>query len=414
MASKLSQTSRITLTICVAEIFSMVGVFTFPALLPIFADIWKLSSIDSGWINGIYFGGYLIAVPILVGLTDFISPYRIYLIAIIISLISSAGFALVADGFWPAMVFRALGGVGLAGTYMPGLKLLTDLLDRTQGRKDNSRAITFYTTSFGLGAALSYFLAGELFILFGWQVTFGFMALGPFIAGISIFRLSRELQVEEISPPKTRLLDFRPIIRSKKTMGYVLAYTVHNFELFAYRSWMVAFLVHVASNQPNQTLVFSATVWATISNLLAIPFSILGNELSRKIGRHRSITAIMWASAFMASIIGFLGEQSFIVVATMLIIYGVFVASESPLITAGAINSAPEGYRGAAMAVYSAIGFLGSFSGPVIFGLVLDLSSISGVGGETTESWGWAFLVTGFVVALGPIFLFLSNFNVKD
>ena len=66
------------------------------------------------------------------------------------------------------------------------------------------------------------------------------------------------------------------------------------------------------------------------------------------------------------------------------------------------------------MAVYSAIGFLGSFSGPVIFGIVLEISSISGVGGETTESWGWAFLVTGFVVALGPIFLFLSNVNVKD
>ena len=56
MASKLSESSGITLTICVAEIFSMVGVFTFPALLPLFADIWKLSSIDAGWINGIYFG----------------------------------------------------------------------------------------------------------------------------------------------------------------------------------------------------------------------------------------------------------------------------------------------------------------------------------------------------------------------
>ena len=240
------------------------------------------------------------------------------------------------------------------------------------------------------------------------------MALGPIAAGISIFCISKRLGEEVRKVPDTRVLDFRPVIKSKKTMGYVLAYTVHNFELFAYRSWMVAFLVYVASSQSNQTLIFSATVWATISNLLAIPFSILGNELARKIGRHRAITIIMWASALMASIIGFLGSQPFLVVAIILIVYGILVSSESPSITAGVISSAPDGYRGTVMAFYSCIGFLGSFSGPVVFGVVLDLASTNDIGGQSVESWGWAFFVTGCVVALGPVFLFLSSYTKKE
>jgi hypothetical protein len=57
------------------------------------------------------------------------------------------------------------------------------------------------------------------------------------------------------------------------------------------------------------------------------------------------------------------------------------------------------------MAVHSCIGFMGSFAGPLIFGLTLDLSSPSGVGGTTTQSWGIAFAMTGAVVALGPLFI---------
>ena len=46
----------------------MLGVAAFPALLPTFIGEWQLTNTDAGWINGIYFAGYLAAVPVLVGL----------------------------------------------------------------------------------------------------------------------------------------------------------------------------------------------------------------------------------------------------------------------------------------------------------------------------------------------------------
>ena len=88
-------------------------------------------------------------------------------------------------------------------------------------------------------------------------------------------------------------------------------------------------------------------------------------------------------------------------------VYGATVTGDSASITAGVIAAAPEGYRGATMAVHSCIGFMGSFAGPLMFGVVLDLTSPGGIGGETVASWGWAFAFTGLVVALGPLALAL-------
>ena len=63
---------------CFAQVFSMSGTLIFPALLPTFVNIWGLTNTDAGWINGIYFAGYLIAVPVLFSLTDRTSPRKIY------------------------------------------------------------------------------------------------------------------------------------------------------------------------------------------------------------------------------------------------------------------------------------------------------------------------------------------------
>ena len=89
---------------------------------------------------------------ILVSLTDWIDAKKIYITGALMTLLSCVGFALFVEGFWTAILFRTLGGIGLAGTYMPGLKALTDRLSGTS----SIRATSFYTSSFGVGSALSF------------------------------------------------------------------------------------------------------------------------------------------------------------------------------------------------------------------------------------------------------------------
>jgi len=187
----------------------------------------------------------------------------------------------------------------------------------------------------------------------------------------------------------------------------VLAYTVHNFELFAFRSWVVAFLAFSVALEPGTSLIVSATLVAAAANVVGLPASVLGNELARRFGRHRAITLIMWTSALFACGLGFLAEAPQWLMISAIIAYGLLVTGDSSSITAGAVAEAPQGYKGATLAVHSCIGFTGSFLGPLAFGLVLDVASPTGIGGDTVSSWIWAYATSAAVVALGPVFLYL-------
>ena len=50
----------------------------------------------------------------------------------------------------------------------------------------------------------------------------------------------------------------------------------------------------------------------------------------------------------------------------------------------------------------------------IAFGFVLDITGYSSSGTDMTESWGCAFLMSGIIVALGPIFLFIFRPNLKE
>lgn len=59
-------------------------------------------------------------MPELVGLTDRVDARRTYVGSASLMAVANFGFAAAAEGFWSAMVLRALSGVAVAGTCMPG------------------------------------------------------------------------------------------------------------------------------------------------------------------------------------------------------------------------------------------------------------------------------------------------------
>ena len=136
--------------------------------------------------------------------------------------------------------------------------------------------------------------------------------------------------------------DLRPVLTNKTTRYYILGYAVHNFELFAQRAWMVAFLVFSTTLQPAGTVaVLSAATLAAIINLCGPLMSVTGNELALRYGRQRIIFVFMCASGLVACGFGFAaGLPSVIVFALMCLHYGLMLG-DSAALTAGAIGSAP-------------------------------------------------------------------------
>ena len=139
---------------------------------------------EVGWISGISYGAYVAGVPVLVSLTDRIDARRIVIAFSLLAALSSIGFAWFAQGFWSALVFRALGGLALDETYMPGLKALTDRVEGPYRAATQS----FYTASFSVGSSVSLFITGVLAEQYGWPIAFTVAGVAPLLAVLVLLR----------------------------------------------------------------------------------------------------------------------------------------------------------------------------------------------------------------------------------
>ena len=391
--------------ICIAEILTMQGVFTFSSMLPFFLDEWKLDGVDAGWISGIYYGSYMISVMVLVSITDWIDAKKIYITGVLITLVSCVGFALFAEGFWSAMLFRALGGTGLAGTYMPGLKALTDRLSGTS----RARATSFYTSSFGAGSAVSFLIGGSIMEWFPWQTAFWIAGICSLLALLIVSKTLENAPNQDGDRSGLRSLDFRSVLRNTKAMGWIACYSTHNYELFAFRSWIVVYLTFALSGVSSE-INYQPSFIVFLGILLGMISSIIGNELAIRLGRTLVVVATMFLSAVLAVVIGNSIGLSATMLVMLVLVYGCFVTGDSASITTGLIESSVKENRGVTMAVHSSLGFIGSFLGPIGFGIVLNAFG----GHNSSDAWFWAFSSTGFVLIIGPlILLFLQNVNNK-
>lgn len=387
---------RIVAIYCLAQTLAQLGAFTFPALLPVFFDVWRLTHTEAGWLSGVFFGAYSLAVPWLVSLTDRVDARRIYMWAVALTTLSHLGMAFAATGFWSAFLFRVLAGVGWAGTYMVGLKALAD---QVQGATQ-SRAVAFHAASIGISGSLSFAIAGLVAAWVDWRAAFVAGALGTLgalaVAAMGFARGSPP----RADAPRKRLLDFRPVLRNRSVMAYAIGYCVHTWEMFVVRSWVVTFLVFTAA-QPGEKVNFLVpTVVAMLMELLGTATSVLGNEMAVRIGRQRWIMSVMLASMVIATIVGFSSAWGYGVATAICLLYNALIYADSSSLTAGTVGSADPERRGAALAVHAMLGYGGGFIGPLVMGLILDA-----LGGESVLSWGLAFAHLAVIMILGPVAL---------
>lgn len=387
--------------LCLAETLSMSAFATYPALLSVIQQTWGLSNSAAGFVSGMYFGGYMVAVPVLASLTDRLDARRVYLFSASLSAIGALGFAFAGLGFRSALAWQAIGGMGLAGTYMPGLKILTDHVEgRIQGR-----AIAFYTSTFGVGTSLSFWMAGAIAEAAAWRPAFAVAAIGPVLAGLIV---TAALPPARATLPGMRaagIADVRRLWRAltnPNAFRFVAAYGAHCWELFGVRSWITAFFAFAAAARPGAAGWSPATAAAAI-NLLGPLASILGNEVAGRIGRVRHVTTVMASSVALACVVGFAARLPWALLFGAAAIYFLTVMADSAALTAGVVASSDPAERGATMAVYSLAGFGAGFLAPLAFGFVLDAAGGQGRG----LAWGLAF--AGLAVPTAVVLPLLVN-----
>ncbi|HJT11391.1 MAG TPA: MFS transporter, partial [Dongiaceae bacterium] len=278
--------------LCLAEALNMAGYSAVAALLPELRLVWSLGNAEIGIVEGAFNVGYVVAVPILVTWTDRRDPRAIYLAATALGIAASLGLAFLARDLWSAALFRGLAGIALAGTYMPGLKILTDAVTGPR----QSRWLAFYTASFSLGASASTAATGAIGHAIDPAAAFLFAAIGATAALLLVMLAVRPRPVA----PERRAAAWGALwqaARNRQALAYSLAYAAHMWELYGFRAWLVAYLLFAATGSLAPTGDTAYALWGAVLLLLGMPSSIIGNEIALKIGRRRLIILVMCISA---------------------------------------------------------------------------------------------------------------------
>ncbi|MFZ0855155.1 MAG: MFS transporter, partial [Hyphomicrobiaceae bacterium] len=331
---------------CIGQVGNLLPHVVVPAVMAQhLIPQWSLSASQAGLMASSFAAGYMLAVP---GLTDRIDARLILLTGSAVSGLATCAFGLLADGLLSASLLWGIAGIGFAGAYMPGLKALVDRLPVG----DNSRSVTLYTATFSVGVGLSFLIAQVAADALGWRCAFYLTALGP------LAMIAACLGMSSVSPiPSSRaLLDFKPVFRNRAALGYIFGYGAHCFELYALRTWMVAFWTYVAASNSGSSLLQPITV-SVLATVLAMPSSILGNEVAIRFGRHRAIISVMCVAGIIGSLIGIGATASPAILLALILAYSIAIPADSGALTSGMTLSAQPEYRGATMAMHSTVGF---------------------------------------------------------
>ena len=384
---------RLVILMCAFLWLTLLGMHSVPAMLPLFTKLWSLNYTQAGWLAGANYLTYLLGVAF-VGVTDRIDARRLLITGALLNVAGYGGMGL-ADGFWSALVFRGIQGLGFAWTFMPGIKALSDRIHSDA----KGRAAAVYVSSFAVGSGMSVWIAAEIATAFGWQWAFVLPAISNVFSAILLFRLLPPVEVGAIGPPRKLLPDFRPVFRNRASVGYVIGIFAHNFELQGIRSWTVTFLTWAAAAQPGIPIDFNAALAAMVLILIGVPSGFVGAEFGHRIGYARTSFLAMVISAVFAVTVGFSAAWPIWAFVGLVVGHNLLVLVDTATLNGGAVNTADPAQRGNTVAAFGAAAAAGGLLGPVLLGYILDLTG----GGQSAESWGIAFALLGIVILGGGV-----------
>lgn len=384
--------------LCLAELGTMLVFSNFAAVLPLLQREWQLSNTEAGLIFTAYQVGYILAVAVLSTLTDWIEPRRIYLAGALWAGLAGLAFPLWAQGATSALVLRTLAGIGLAGTYMPGMRLVAERFDVSR------RGFTMgcYIATFTIGTSVSLLLTSWATARWGWRAAFALTALGPLLGAAFAWLTLEAGRVSRAARPE-RGAGLKPVLQNRRGLRLIVAYGAHTWELMGMRGWIVPFLA--ASLTASGASLALATEKAGLAGSAVLAIGAVSHPVaglfSDRWGRTRLISVIMLVSGACSLSLGWVLGWSFGALVTLALFYGLMVTAESAILSTSIAESAEPRYLGRTMALQSTVGFSAGALAPAVFGVVLDLASR--LGRPATEAWGWAFTLLAAGVLVGPL-----------
>lgn len=283
------------------------------------------------------------------GIADRFDPRRVMALAAVLNAATTAALLIVPPGSAAAVALRFATGMGFAGIYPVGMKVMVGW-----GQRDRGYLVGLLVGALTFGSATPHLAA-----YFGgtdWRIVVGATALASLIGGA----LSLLLRVGPYHA-RAQSFDFRAI-RLMWTNRHIRAatggYLGHMWELYALWGWIgVIAAASYSAGMPLPEAERLAALTAFCAIAIGAFFCIPAGRLADRIGKARIASGVMWLSggAALANAAAFGGPVwlSFL----LLLAWGAAVIPDSAQFSSLIADHAPPQVVGSLMAMQNALGF---------------------------------------------------------
>ncbi len=374
---------RVLALLGIAELLGMSLWFAASAVSPQLRSIWGLTAGETGWLTTIVQLGFVCGTALIaaLNLADLIPAGRLFSISALLGAAANAAI-LAVPGYPAALVTRFLTGFFLAGVYPPAMKMIS-----TWFRAERGLAIGVIVGALTVGKALPYLIhaiphvglrpvvltASAGAVAAAALVAFGY-AEGPF-------------------PFTSRPFSWRhvaDVVRVRKWRLATGSYLGHMFELYAFWTWVPAFLAaSVAASAGGRfraPRLISLLAFATIA--VGGLGSVWGGLFADRRGRERLVSISLAMSGGCCLLSGLLFGQPLWVLGALAMTWGFFVIADSAQFSALVTESVPAHAVGTALTIQTSAGFLLTMLPMQIVPLIAQRAG-----------WRWGFTL----LALGPV-----------
>jgi MFS family permease len=388
--------------LCASRVLSAAWFVAYSAVLPLLREDWGLSARDAGMIQGAFHFGYLASLFAVGFIADYFGAKRAFLVTGVAGFLSPIAFVLLVDGFWSALWLHALTGLTQGGYYTPVLAMVNEHVEHR--RRGRSMALMIAASSAGYALALG--VAGLVLTFAGWRAALAVVAAMPLLSWLIALAATRATPNVVHPRPEghTVFASIPAVLRNRKGMLSVWAYTFHSWELLGLWAWLPAFLTAalVINGAGAGEAAATGLALSALTYVANIAGSIVGGTMADRWGRTHAI--LLWSSVslVLSFSIGWLIALPVALLVAFACLHNFSAIADSSVHSTVIAESVPPHILGAAYAVRSVVGFGTGVISPVVFGWALDLAG----GGKTSGdafAWGVAWATLGIGGLLGPL-----------
>ncbi|MFO7745974.1 MAG: MFS transporter [Psychroflexus sp.] len=300
------------------------------------------SAVQVGFITGTLIFAVL-------SIADRFSPSRVFFMSAIIGALFNLAIIWEEHTLSTLLICRFMTGFFLAGIYPVGMKIASDYYQKGLGK-----SLSFLVGALVIGTAFPHLLK-DMTEAFLWKSVLIVTSILAVVGGVLILLVVPDGPYRQASR-SIRLSAFFRVFHNRNFRSVALGYFGHMWELYAFWAFVPIILQTYQLSHPEVT--FNVSLLSFLIIAVGGISCVFGGYLSQRIGtKFTAALALLLSCACCLISPWMLGTESEILFIGFLLVWGMFVIADSPLLSTLVAQNAPVELKGTALTIVNSIGF---------------------------------------------------------